>query len=86
MDGSWLTGSWLLDIHFDVVLTGLAPEGHMLDAGILPHREQRLAAVGTAVPCLPVDGLYHESHVPFSSLVPHDVPVLWELPFFCHLF
>ena len=59
--GSWLTGSWLLrDIHFQVVLARLAAEGHVLDLGVRPDGEQRLPAVGAAVPRAVMDGLNHD--------------------------
>ena len=60
VNGSWLTGSWLLrDIHFQVVLARLAAEGHILYFGVRPDREQRLPAVGAAVPGAVMDGFNH---------------------------
>lgn len=50
VNGSWLIGSWLLNIYFNVVLTRFTTKWHMLNFCVCANWEQRLATVRAFVP------------------------------------
>lgn len=63
------------------MLTSLAPEGHVLNAGVFSQREKGLAAIGATIPELVFDCL---SHVPSSLAKVCDIKISYHAKHVVH--